>query len=32
MQQLDVFTDSRDVSMRDDVVEQLQLRDAAAAR
>ncbi|SAK98477.1 hypothetical protein AWB82_07214 [Caballeronia glebae] len=32
MQQLDIFADSRDVAMRNDVVEQLQLRDAAAAR
>jgi hypothetical protein len=31
MQQLDIFADSRDVAMRNDVVEQLQLRDAAAA-
>ncbi|SAL61580.1 hypothetical protein AWB73_06837 [Caballeronia turbans] len=32
MQQLDIFADSRDVALRNDVVEQLQLRDAAAAR
>jgi len=31
MQHLDIFADSRDVAMRNDVVEQLQLRDAAAA-
>ncbi len=32
MQQLDIFTDSRDVALRDDVVEHLQRRDVAAAR
>lgn len=32
MQQLDIFADSRDVALRNDVVEQLQRRDAAAAR
>ncbi|SAL85796.1 hypothetical protein AWB67_07036 [Caballeronia terrestris] len=32
MQQLDIFADSRDVAMRNDVVEQLQRRNAADAR
>ncbi|WP_429447679.1 hypothetical protein [Paraburkholderia sp. 40] len=32
MQQLDVFADSRDVMLRNDVLEQLQQRDVAAAR
>lgn len=32
MQQLDIFADSRDVALRNDVVEQLQRRHAAAAR
>jgi len=31
MQQLDIFADSRDVTLRNDVLEQLQRRDAAAA-
>jgi hypothetical protein len=32
MQQLDIFADSRDVMLRNDVLEQLQRRDAMAAR
>lgn len=32
MQQLDIFADSRDVTLRNDVLEQLQRRDATAAR
>lgn len=32
MQQLDIFADSRDVALRNDVVEYLQRRNAAAAR
>ncbi|CAD6563027.1 hypothetical protein ACFQ3P_41235 [Paraburkholderia sabiae] len=32
MQQLDIFADSRDVMLRDDVLEQLQRRDAVPAR
>lgn len=32
MQQLDIFADSRDVVLRNDVIEQLQRRDAVAAR
>ncbi|SAK87826.1 hypothetical protein AWB79_06239 [Caballeronia hypogeia] len=32
MQQLDIFADSRDVALRNDVVEQLQRRDAVDAR
>ncbi|SAL65609.1 hypothetical protein AWB65_06215 [Caballeronia humi] len=32
MQQLDIFADSRDVALRNDVVEQLQRRNAADAR
>ena len=32
MQQLDIFADSRDVMLRNDVLERLQQRDAAAAR
>ena len=32
MQQLDIFADSRDVMLRNDVLEQLQRRDAAEAR
>ena len=32
MQQLDIFADSRDVMLRDDVLEQLQRRNATAAR
>jgi hypothetical protein len=31
MQQLDIFADSRDVTLRNDVLEQWQRRDAAAA-
>ena len=32
MQQLDIFADSRDVMLRNDVLEQLQRRNATAAR
>ncbi|CAB3774185.1 hypothetical protein [Paraburkholderia humisilvae] len=32
MEQLDIFADSRDVMLRNDVLERLQLRDAVAAR
>ncbi|MFM0175840.1 hypothetical protein PQR33_41785 [Paraburkholderia sediminicola] len=32
MQQLDIFADSRDVTLRNDLLEQLQRRDATAAR